>query len=157
MLKNLLIVAKTMMETVDSNSIIWKLNFVLQNMFQTPEQTLNFKLLITDKASYCLSVRKNFKILYMEMIHVTCLCRGLHNYTEFIWEKCPTINSFITSFKKLLSVILKIKNTINLTSFLIFPILTRWGTWLTSAKWVHQSLIYIEPFLKTRVAKKINL
>lgn len=146
------------LEHVDSSSIVREINFTIQKFFSDASEALNFKLLISDKASYCLKVGKMLKIIYPDMKHVTCLCHGLHNFAELIRNRCPTINKFISKFKKLLKNNSKNKKLFkNITKISLppFPIMTRWGTWLDCALWFYNNSSLVTLFLDEHVA--INL
>ncbi len=86
------------LETVGSDTIYREVNSKLQKILKRSSDALNFKLLLTDKASYCLKAGEKLKNMYPNMKNVTCICHGLHNFAETVREKCPTINKFIAIF-----------------------------------------------------------
>ena len=60
-------------------------------------------LCVTDAAPYMCSAMRSLKVLYPNMIHLTCLAHGLHRLVEFIRESFTNVNSLISNIKKIFS------------------------------------------------------
>ncbi len=101
------------LDTADSNYVSIEVNSKMQKLLQTSQESLNFKLLLTDKARYCLSAVEKLKSSYPSMKHVTCVCHGFHNFAETVRNNCLGISKFISIFKKLLKYNKKIPAFIN--------------------------------------------
>jgi hypothetical protein len=147
------------LDIADASTIVKELNFIIQKIFISSSQTENFKLLLSDKAPYCLKAGEMLKVVYPRMLHVTCICHGLHNFAETIRSKCTTINNFIKKFKKLLKNNSKNKRLFkSLTNLKIpkFPILTRWGTWLECSKWIYLNVSKMQSFLNHSIAYNLK-
>lgn len=145
-------------DIADSSSIFREINFVLQKIFNSPSETLNFKLLLSDRAAYCLKAGELLKIAYPNIKHVTCLCHGLHNFSETIRSECKTINKFICKFKKILKNNSKNKRLFKKKTslpFPKFPVLTRWGTWIECASWIFKNIQNMMPFMNEGVSKDL--
>lgn len=142
-------------ESTASEIIILHVNHTIQNLFVNPKSSLNFKLLLTDKASYCLKLGKPLKTIYANMLYVTCIFHGLHNLCETLRKKCFTLDLFIAKLKSITFKSVKNRKQFNDTTNLClpkFPVLTRWGTWVEFARWLHQNLIFFNDFLQTEIA-----
>ena len=101
-------------------------------------------LLVTDAASYMKRAATTLQVLYPNMIHLTCLCHGLHRIAEEIRINFPNINKLISNVKK---VFLKVpsrkemfQNAAPESVLLPQPVLTRWGTWLNAALYYAKNL-----------------
>lgn len=66
----------------------------------------NVFLSVTDSAPYMNSAMNSLKVLYPNMIHLTCLAHGLHRVAEFIREKFDNVNTLISNIKKIFSKVL---------------------------------------------------
>lgn len=97
----------------------------------------NVLLLVTDAASYMKKASSSLQILYPNMIHLTCLCHGLHRIAEEIRMNFPDVDKLISNVKKIFlkapSRIDMFKNTAPDLALPPQPVLTRWGTWLNAA------------------------
>lgn len=47
-------------------------------------------------ASYMVCALKSLEVLYLKMIHLKCLARGLHRVAEFIRSQFPNVNVLIS-------------------------------------------------------------
>lgn len=61
----------------------------------------NFKLHLTDGASYCLKAGKALKGIFPQLIHVTCLCHDLNRVAELARTIYPRVNTLIAEIKKI--------------------------------------------------------
>lgn len=58
-------------------------------------------LAVTDAAPYMLCAMKALKILYPNMIHITCLAHGIHRVADFIRGEFKDVNDLISNIKKI--------------------------------------------------------
>lgn len=56
-------------------------------------------LVVTDGAPYMVSAMRSLKILYPQMLHVTCLAHGLNRVADFIRLYFENVNSLIANCK----------------------------------------------------------
>lgn len=94
-------------------------------------------LFITDAAPYMMKAAQHLKIFYPNMNHLTCVVHGIHRVAEKIRDTFPMVDKFISLLKK---VFLKSPTRTSLYKEIMgnvplppYPILTRWGTWITTA------------------------
>uniref|UniRef100_A0A6P7GZA6 Uncharacterized protein LOC114348782 n=1 Tax=Diabrotica virgifera virgifera TaxID=50390 RepID=A0A6P7GZA6_DIAVI len=117
------------------------MNFFLPDIVPTNK----ILLMVSDAASYMVKAGRQQKVLYPNLIHVTCLAHGLNRMTEEIRNSFPTGNSLISNVKKIfLKSPLRIqiyKEKLPNTPLPPEPIITRWGTFLKPA------CFYAEHFL----------
>jgi len=59
------------------------------------------KLLVTDAASYCVKAGKGLKVLFPNLIHLTCLAHGLSRVAEMARVTYPKVNLLISETKKI--------------------------------------------------------
>ena len=59
------------------------------------------KLMVSDAARYMVKAGKDLKIFYPSLVHVTCLCHGLHRVCEIIRESFSSVNNLIATGKKI--------------------------------------------------------
>lgn len=112
----------------------------------------NVVLFLSDAAPYMIKAGHGLTVLYNRMIHVTCLAHAVHRLSETVRLNFDTVNSLISSVKK---VFLKSPSRINLFKRLApeiplppEPIVTRWGTWLKAAIYYCDNFHIIENILK---------
>ena len=89
----------TFLETADSAAIARLANDTLNELWPGFDKQL-LKVLISDAAPYMVKAGKDLKIFYPSLIHVTCLCHGLHRVCELVRELYPEVNKLIASIKK---------------------------------------------------------
>ncbi len=92
----------------------------------------NFKVFLSDGASYCRKIGVKLKEKY-NCKHIICGCHNLHNFAEYLRKKFNALDKLI-SFLKRISIknktnkaLWKSKTNIALPNW---PILTRWETWI---------------------------
>ncbi|KAF0760196.1 DUF659 domain-containing protein [Aphis craccivora] len=91
-------------------------------------------LLLSDAAPYMVKSGDVLKVLYPNLIHVTCLAHGLNRVAEKVRDMFPNVNKLVNNIKKIflkapsrVEVYREIMQNIPLPPE---PVLTRWGTWL---------------------------
>lgn len=96
-------------------------------------------LLVTDAAPYMMKVGKNLDSVFKNMTHVTCAAHGLNRVAEKVRSLFPSVNTLISSVKK---VFLKCPRRINVFKNMLpkiplppQPTIIRWGTWLQAANY----------------------
>ena len=104
----------------------------------------NVLLLVTDAAANMKCAARSLQIQYPNMIHLTCLCHGLHRIAEEIRLNFPNVDKLIANVRK---IFLKAPSRVDLfrdtdpnLPLPPQPVLTRWGTWVDAA------LYYAEHF-----------
>lgn len=60
----------------------------------------NVLLFVSDVAPYMVKAGRTLKVMYPNMIHLTCLAHGLNRLCEYIRILHPLIDSFIANLKK---------------------------------------------------------
>ena len=97
----------------------------------------NVLLFVTDAAPYMRKAATALKVLFPNMIHITCLVHGLHRIAEEVRSLFEDVDRLIANGKKIY-----LKSPIRCAHFKQHapslnlppqPILTRWGTWLSAA------------------------
>lgn len=61
----------------------------------------NVLLAATDAAPYMVCAMNGLKLLYPNMVHVTCLGHGLHRVADFIREQFKDVNDFVSNVEKI--------------------------------------------------------
>ncbi|KRX35235.1 hypothetical protein T05_7684 [Trichinella murrelli] len=96
----------------------------------------NVLLFVTDAAPYMKKAAGALKVLFPNMLHLTCLAHGLHRIAEHIRCLFPDVDRLISNMKK---VFLKAPSRVQLFKEMApeiplppQPVLTRWGTWLSA-------------------------
>ena len=89
----------TFLETADASAIARLANDTLNELWPGFDKKL-LKVLISDAAPYMVKAGKDLKIFYPYLIHVTCLCHGLHRVCELVRELFPEVNKLIATIKK---------------------------------------------------------
>lgn len=94
-------------------------------------------LFLSDAAPYMKKAGDTLKVLFPQMIHLTCLAHGFHRISEEIRSSFPDVDKLISSIK---NFFLKAPSRIQLFKTLApglalppEPVLTRWGTWISAA------------------------
>ncbi|QQP49359.1 Putative LOC100902024, partial [Caligus rogercresseyi] len=62
-------------------------------------------LLITDGATYCLKAGRGLKELFLNMMHVACICHALNRVAELVRYEFPLVDELISEIKKVLAVV----------------------------------------------------
>lgn len=76
-------------------------------LFQVGVQYDKVLLVVTDAAAYMIKAMDSLKVLFPNMLHVTCFAHGLHRLAEFIRDQFPQVNKLISKTK---AVFVKVKN-----------------------------------------------
>ncbi|XP_003738430.1 uncharacterized protein LOC100897181 [Galendromus occidentalis] len=92
---------------------------------------------VTDAAPYMVAAANSLKVLFPNMIHVTCLAHAIHRVAEQARTIFPNVDRLISSVKKIL---LKAPSRVEAFRAVLIgvplppkPILTRWGSWINAA------------------------
>ena len=59
----------------------------------------NFNVLVSDTARYIIKCGKNLKIMYLNLLHMTCISHPLHNCALKIHAICPNVDNMISKVK----------------------------------------------------------
>lgn len=60
----------------------------------------NVFLFLSDAASYMIKADRAYKVLYLKMVHVTCLAHAMHRISEDICVKFPGVVKLISRVKR---------------------------------------------------------
>lgn len=97
----------------------------------------NVLLAVTDAAPYMVAAMEALKVLYPNMIHVTCAAHGLHRVAELVRVKFKDVNKLISNVKKTFTNAprrkLLFQNMFSKIPLPPRPVITRWGTWIEAA------------------------
>ncbi|XP_036342440.1 uncharacterized protein LOC118751735, partial [Rhagoletis pomonella] len=111
----------------DSMHILWPIGF-------QREKVLVF---VTDAAPYMKKSASSLKLLYPNMIHITCVAHGVHRVCESLRSKYSDVDVLISNLKKVflkspfrVAVFKEMEPNLPLPPQ---PVITRWGTWLIAA------------------------
>ena len=58
------------------------------------------RVMLFDAAGYKVKAGQQLKLLYPNLIHVTCLTQGLNRIAEEIRQEIPTVNFLVPNIKK---------------------------------------------------------
>ncbi|XP_003737959.1 uncharacterized protein LOC100902100 [Galendromus occidentalis] len=110
-------------------------------------------LFVTDGAKYMKKAADGLKVLFPNMVYVTCLAHGIHRVCEEIRKLCPETDSFIASVKKCFlkapSRIQKFRDLAPNLPLPPSPVVTRWGTWLEAASYLAANYDKIEEIVNS--------
>jgi hypothetical protein len=119
-------------ESTDSDTVYEEiLNSFLILFDSIPFQ--NFCLFLSDGASYMLLCGKKLKIMFKNLMHITCFAHLIHRLCEKIRDENYIVDEYISSFKMILSKGDKrLKEYKEETSLPLppEPVIVRWCTWL---------------------------
>jgi len=112
-------------------------NSSLLSVWPNGYMTEKVLLLVTDAAPYMVKAAKFLKVFYPKMKHLTCLAHGVHRVAEIIRDTFKDVNKFISAttkvFKKAPSRISVYKDVTKMSTLPPTPVITRWGSWITTA------------------------
>ena len=94
---------------------------------------LDFKLLISDAASYMKKAGTMLTSLFPNLIHVTCIVHLFHNVCLLIKNTYVNIDNFIASTKASTIKNRNRRNMFNVIGTPLQPVVTRWGSWSKAA------------------------
>lgn len=121
------------LEKVNSVTVSEEITNVIDKKEYLGGDKKNFKLMISDKASYCLSAGKILKEKHPNLITITCLCHGLHNFASRLKSHHQILTNYEYQFKKYFSRSHARREEFTRKTNLTFPKLPidiRWGTWV---------------------------
>lgn len=126
-------------QKANAKSIAYFINSELKTLYPNGVEDQRVLLLLTDAAAYMIAAGQLLKPFYPNLTHLTCLVHGLHRVAEEVRKLFPTVNTLISSVKK---VFLKAPSRISVfreklpdTPLPPEPVITRWGTWLKAVKY----------------------
>lgn len=109
-----------------------------------------FRLLVTDQAKYMLKAGQNLKVLYPNLLHVTCVCHALHRVCEKVHSDYQHAKKFVEKFSKIMARCPRRQNVLSFHTgapMHPLPVVTRWGTWLAFCAYLHRHLDGIKEFI----------
>jgi hypothetical protein len=91
----------------------------------------NVLLFVSNVAPYMIKAAKPLHLLYLKMIHVTCLEHAIHRVAEVVRGSYPEVDKLIVNGKKIfiksLLRVQKFKEEVPTLPLPPQPIVTRWG------------------------------
>jgi len=109
-------------------------------------------LLVTDAAPYMIKAARGLQVLYSKMIHVTCVAHGLHRLVEYIRQYYQNIDNWVGNLKK---IFIKAPSRVQIFKEVApdlalppKPVITRWGTWISTVNYSNENLTYLEDILR---------
>ena len=101
-----------------------------------------FKVLLSDMASYMVKTGKNLKEIHENLLHITCLVHALHRVCEEVKAMCSKLNKLVTWVKQIYrkagSRLIAWKKAYPGVPVPPRPVLTRWGTFVEAALYYHK-------------------
>jgi hypothetical protein len=76
------------LKSCNSDSISKEVIDLLIENFGGTISSNHFDAIMSDGASYCIRMGKILQTIFPEVIHITCVCHGLHRISEKIRNKC---------------------------------------------------------------------
>ena len=115
---------------------------VNDDIFNMGIKSKNILVMATDAAPY--GAGKALKLVYLNIVHVTCLAHGMHRVAVKLRELSPLVNKLVNNGKK---VFLKAPRRVEVFKSVMpnislppEPIVTRWGTWIEAALYYAKNL-----------------
>lgn len=135
-----------MLETTEKKSgdtIAYFVNSSLRVLYPSGYHDDRVLLLYTDAAAYMQKAAALPKVFYPELLHVTCLARGLHRVCEELRKSFSSVNELIAAGKAVFlnapSRIRAFKEQLPDVPLPPEPVITRWGTWLKAVDYCNTS------------------
>ena len=101
-----------------------------------------FLVLITDAVNYMKKAGRALKLIYPNLIHITCVAHGLHNLAQYLMKSYKDVNRLVVCGKK---IFLKAPNRVEIFKEVLpntplppEPVPTRWGSWLRGVRYFAQ-------------------
>ena len=95
----------------------------------------NLILIISDAARYMTKATDTLKILFPNVLHITCVLHLLHNCALKIKSAYPSIDNLISSLKAATVKNKYRRDKFSHIGFPPIPVVTRWGTWLEAVNY----------------------
>lgn len=140
------------LEKTNSDTIARVVNSAMGVLWKDGVQHDRVLLLLTDAAAYMVKAGRSLSVFYPNLIHVRCIVHGLHRVAETVRVAAPSVNSLISSVKK---VFLKAPIRQQLYRQMCpglqqppEPVLTRWGTWLEATSFYAENFNQVKEVLK---------
>lgn len=136
------------LEQTNFSTIARFVNTSILSLWPSGQNAEKVLLLVTDAAPYMMKAAQHLKVFYPNMNHLTCMVHGIHRVAEKLRDTFPLVDKFISLMKKVFlkspSRIAAYKEIAGDVPLPPRPILTRWGTWISAAKF------YFEHFEKIK-------
>lgn len=139
------------LDRVNNTTILQSINRAAQLLWPEGIKYENLILVVTDQATAMIKGIKAAKELYPNINHITCLSHALHRVCEFVRNKNPLVDQFISSMKKILKKSpLRRQNFKEMCNISLppNPIITRWGSWLKTAFYYIENYDLIYSFIR---------
>jgi len=119
-------------------------NFIVEILNEFNIAAKNFLVLLSDAARYMTCAARELKEFYSNLFHFTCIAHLYHNIALRISAHYTKVNTLIATVKAALS---KCKKRQALFIDIGLPpdtIVTRWGSWLKTAKWYSENFYEVK-------------
>ena len=147
---NIFLLNSTQLERTNSITIAQFITSSLSLLWPISIKYDKILLLVTDGAAYMKKTASSLKILYPNMLHITCLAHGLHRVAEEVRGQFQDVDKLISNVKK---IFLKAPTRCDLfrdkapdVPLPPQPVVTRWGTWINAALYYAEHLTSIQVF-----------
>jgi hypothetical protein len=132
--KSMLVISK-FVTVADHTTVMQCVNDACMLLWPNGIQYNKLLLIVSDQAKYMLKAMERLKNYFPKLNHVSCLANALSLTCESIRGNCDNVNNFITLMKFALKNspkrIQKFKDICN--KMPPTPIITRWGSWISTA------------------------
>ena len=141
------------LEKTNSSTIAQLFTTALALLWPEGVQHKNVLLFLSDAAPYMKKSARVLKVLFPEMIHLTCLAHGLHRIAEHVRGLFPSIDKLVSNGKKIFlkapSRCVAFKEIAPELALPPQPILTRWGTWISAVLYYTSNLDKFEEVIES--------
>jgi len=155
--KSLLYKTTELKEPANNENISREFMKSLQVIFNDNTKYEDIWLVVTDQAKYNIKCFDNIKKigLFPNLKHITCLAHCLHRVSEKIRKNNYELDQLIGQMKILLKAFKMQKSYKQVTGLSLPPkvVLTRWGTWLTTAFYYSENYDKIYEFISSQTCK----
>ena len=141
-----LIESKEIISSVNSQTITICIDDIIKE-FELKRE--NFYLILSDSARYMMKSVRNLKILYPNLMHVTCFAHALHNCVFKIKKNYKNVDFLIASMKGMVHKNINRKQLFQEIGPIPCPIVTRWGTWLNAVHFYSKNLNEIKNIVES--------
>lgn len=141
------------LEKTNSSTIAQLFTTALALLWPEGIQHENVLLFLTDAAPYMKKAATALKVLFPEMIHLTCLAHALHRIAEHVRGLFSSVDKLVSNGKK---IFLKAPSRCDAFKEIApqlalppQPIVTRWGTWISAVLYYTSNLDKFEEIINS--------
>jgi hypothetical protein len=89
---NIFMFHSEVLDKVNHTTIAILFDSVMKKLWKDEVKRDRILLFVTDAATYMLKAARGLKMLYLRMVHLTCLAHGLHRVAEEIRGNSPEVD-----------------------------------------------------------------